>query len=305
MRKLPPLNSLRVFEAAGRHLSFTKAAEELNVTAAAVSQQVRNLEDIVGVQLFRRLTRAVMLTDAGQLALPLLGDGFDSLAAAVDKMRAHESSGILTVSAAPSFAAKWLVRRLPRFQARYPDIRIRVDPTLGLVDFARENVDIAIRFGPGNYPDLRSDLLVQENTTPVCSPQLLAGTHPLVIPDNLRYHNLLHCDWGYTGGQQPDWAMWLKLAGIEGVDTSRGLTFTTEALALEAAVDGQGVALANKKIVENDVVSGRLVAPFELSLITGYGFYVVCPEATAEVFKNAVFRHWLLEEAHGTARNGS
>jgi len=297
MRKLPPLNALRAFEAAARNLSFTKAADELNVTAAAVSQQVRNLEDIVGVPLFRRLTRAIMLTDAGQAALPLLGDGFDRMALAVEKMRFHESAGILTVSAAPSFAAKWLVRRLPRFQEMYPDIRIRVDPTLGLVDFGREDVDLAIRFGPGNYPDLRSDLLVQEYTTPVCSPRLLEGERPLSTPDNIRYHKLLHCDWGYSDGEQPDWEMWLKLAGVDGVDTTRGLTFTTEVLALEAAVEGQGIALANKKIVENDVISGRLVVPFELELDTGYGFYVVCPEAQADVFKNAVFREWLLQEA--------
>ncbi|NQW02200.1 MAG: transcriptional regulator GcvA [Rhodospirillales bacterium] len=297
MRRLPPLNAIRAFEAAGRHLSFTKAADELNVTAAAISQQVRNLEDIVGVPLFRRLTRAIMLTDAGQAALPLFSEGLDRLADGAEKMRVHENTGVLTVSAAPSFAAKWLVRRLPHFQMLYPDIRIRLDPTLGLVDFGRENVDIAIRFGEGRYPGLRTDLLVREQTSPVCSPDLLVGPHPLLIPDNIRYHNLLHCDWGYSDGEQPDWAMWLQLAGIEGIDTTRGLTFTTEALALEAAADGQGVALANSKIVANDIRAGHLVAPFELFLTSAYGFYVVCPEATADDFKNAAFRAWLLEEA--------
>lgn len=298
MRNIPPLNSIRAFEAAGRHLSFSKAANELNVSAAAISQQVRNLEDTLGVPLFRRLTRAVMLTDAGQVALPQLSDGLDLLEAGIAKIKAYESGGVLTVSAAPSFAAKWLVRRLPRFQAQYPDIRIRVDPTLGLVDFGRENVDIAIRFGHGTYPDLRSDLLVQEQTTPVCSPALLGGAHPLLVPDNIRHHNLLHCDWGYSDGEQPDWVMWLKLAAVEGIDTTRGLTFTTEALALEAAVEGQGVALGNRKIITSDVAAGRLVVPFELDLETGFGFYVVCPEATADVFKNAAFREWLLEEAN-------
>lgn len=297
MRKLPPLNALRAFEAAARHLSFTRAAEELNVTAAAVSQQVRSLEEIVGVPLFRRLTRAIMLTDAGQAALPLIGDGFDCLVAGVEKMRAHESAGILTVSAAPSFAAKWLVRRLPRFQAKYPDIRIRVDPTSGLVDFSRESVDVAIRFGSGIYPGLRSDLLVQEYTTPVCNPRLLEGERPLLTLDDIKYHKLLHCDWGYSDGKQPDWEMWLKLAGVEGVDTTRGVTFTTEGLALEAAAEGQGIALANKKIVKSEVAIGRIVVPFELEMDTGYGFYVVCPETQADVFKNAVFREWLLEEA--------
>ncbi len=298
MRKLPPLNAIRAFEAAARHLSFTKAADELNVTAAAVSQQVRNLEDIVGVPLFRRMTRAIMLTDAGQTALPFLADGLDQLVTGIEKMQSHEASGTLTVSVAPSFAAKWLVRRLPRFQAQYPDIRIRVDPSIGLVDFGRENIDLAIRFGYGDYPGLKSDLLMHEYTTPVCCPALLKGEHPLDTPENIRYHKLLHCDWGYTSWVQPDWQMWLKMAGIEGIDTSLGLTFTTEILALEAAADGQGIALGNKKIVASDVASGRLVIPFELELDFGYGFYVVCPEAQADVFKNAAFREWLLEEVH-------
>lgn len=298
MRRLPPLNGIRAFEASARHLSFSKAAEELNVSPAAISQQVRNLEDILGVPLFRRLTRAVMLTDAGQAALPYLSEGFDQLAAGIAKIKDHESGGVLTVSAAPSFAAKWLVRRLPRFQDQYPDIRIRVDPTLGLVDFDRENVDIAIRFGDGNYPGLRSDLLILEQTTPVCSPVLLEGPHPLLSPEDIRYHKLLHCDWGYSDGEQPDWAMWLKLAEVEGIDTTRGPTFTTEALALEAAVEGQGVALGNRRIIASDVAAGRLVVPFDLELATGLGFYVVCPETTADDFKNEVFRSWLLEEAN-------
>ena len=297
MRRLPPLNAIRAFEAAGRHLSFTKAADELNVTAAAISQQIRNLEDIVGVPLFRRMTRAVMLTDAGQEALPLLGEGFDKLLDGVKKMQAHENAGVLTVSAAPSFAAKWLVRRLPHFQDQYPDIRIRIDPTLHLADFERDNVDIGIRFGEGNYKGLRTDLLIQENTLPVCSPRLLEGTHPLKQPGDLRHHRLLHCDWGYQDGEQPNWAMWLQMAGVEDVDPTRGPTFTTEVLALEAAIDGQGIALANRKIIANDLAEGRLVLPFDLTLTSKYGFYVVCPEASADLPKNAAFREWLLEEA--------
>ena len=297
MRNLPPLNAIRAFESAGRHLSFSKAADELNVTAAAISQQVRNLEDIIGVPLFRRLTRAIVLTDAGQTALPMVSEGFDALFAGVEKMRAHESSGILTVSAAPSFAAKWLVRRLPRYQARFPETRIRIDPTLQLANFESENVDIAIRFGEGDYPGMRSDLLIRENTTPICSPQLLEGDHPLMVPDDVRHHMLLHCDWGFRNGVQPDWAMWLKLAGVEDVDPSRGPTFTTEILTLEAALDGQGIALANRNIVANEIAAGRLVVPFELSLMTRFGFYVVCPEATADFPKNASFREWLLQES--------
>ncbi len=301
MRKIPPLNSVRAFEAAARHLSFTKAADELNVTAAAISQQIRNLEDIVGVPLFRRLTRAVMLTDAGQTALPFLTEGFDQIAAGVEKMKDHENAGVLTVSAAPSFAAKWLVQRLPRFQEQYPDIGIRLDPSLQLANFERDNVDIAIRFGDGDYKGMKCDLLMQEFTTPVCSPKLLRGKHALKTPDDLRHHTLLHCDWGLIKREQPDWAMWLKLVGIEDIDASRGPVFTTEALAQEAALEGHGVALANTTIISGDIAKKRLVAPFEYFLTSDLGFYVVCPETTADFPKNAAFRQWLLEEAGAEA----
>jgi len=297
MRRLPPLNALRAFEAAGRHLSFTRAADELNVTPAAVSQQVRQLEGLLGQPLFRRLTRALMLTDAGQAALPLLGDGFDALAAASEKMRAHERSGVLTVSSAPSFAAKWLVPRIHRFQEQYPDIQIRIDATLELVDFDRDNVDISIRFGLGNYPDLRVDRLMSENISPFCSPGLRDGPNPLRTPDDLRHHTLLHVDWGTQDMAQPDWAMWLKTAGVEGVDASRGPVLNSEILALGAAIDGHGVALVNQGIVVRDVAAGRLVQPFDITIHTGFGFFVVCPEQTADLPKNEAFRSWLLAES--------
>ena len=296
MHKLPRLNAIRAFETAGRHLSFSKAAGELNVSAAAVSQQIRNLEEFIGVPLFRRLTRAVILTDAGQEAMPLLSDGFDRLAAGIEKIRAHESGGTLTVSAAPSFAAKWLVQRLPRFQAQFPDIQVRLDPSLNLVDFARENVDIAIRFGDSNHQGLCSDLLIEEHTIAVCSPDLLRGPHPLKTPYDLRHHNLLHCDWGYRDRVQPDWTMWLRLAGVDDINATRGPIFTADALAVEAAIDGQGVALTNRTIVAGDIARGRLVSPFLLSLSSDFGFYLVCPESTAELAKNTAFREWILSE---------
>jgi len=300
-RTPPPLNGLRAFEAAARHLSFTRAADELNVTPAAVGQQVRNLEDILGVPLFRRLTRALMLTEEGQLLLPHLIDGFDKIEAGVKRLKAESGSGELTVSAAPSFAAKWLVRRLPRFQARHPDIRIRIDPTLNIVDFARENVDIAIRFGLGDYPGMRVDRLMTEHISPVCSPKLLEGDTPIKTPHDLADHRLIHVDWGLTDMSQPDWAMWLMTAGAPEVDAGRGPVFTTEVLAIEAAIESHGVALINRAIVLEDVAAGRLVWPFELTLSTDFGFFVVCPEQTAEMRKNAVFRDWLLEESRTDA----
>jgi len=297
MRRLPPLNAIRAFEAAGRHLSFTRAADELNVTPAAISQQVRNLEEILGVALFRRLTRALLLTEAGQMALPILGEGFDRLVDGIERIRASEESGILTVSAAPSFAARWLVRRLPRFEARHPDIRIRLDPTLQVVDFERENVDIAVRFGEGDYPGMRTDRLMSENISPVCSPKLLSDGKSLREPSDLANQVLLHTDWGLGNTSQPDWAMWLMTAGADNVNPSRGPVFTTEVLTVESALEGNGVALVNRGIVVDEVAAGRLVWPFELTLKTKYGFFIVCPEHTADSAKNAAFRQWLLDEA--------
>jgi len=297
MRRLPPLNAIRAFEAAARHLSFTKAADELNVTPAAISQQVRNLEDILGVPLFRRLTRALLLSEAGQAALPILGEGFDRLVDGIERIRATSESGILTVSAAPSFAARWLVRRLPRFEARHPEIRIRLDPTLHAVDFERENVDIAIRFGEGNYPGMRTDRLMTENISPVCSPGLMNGDNPLREPCDLANHVLLHTDWGLGNPTQPDWAMWLVCAGAETVNSSRGPVFTTEVLTVESALEGNGVALVNRGIVVDEVAAGRLVWPFELTIETHFGFFIICPEHTADSPKNAAFRQWLLDEA--------
>jgi len=303
MRRLPPLNAIRAFESAGRHLSFTKAAEELNVTPAAISQQVRNLEDILGVPLFRRLTRALLLTEAGQAALPILGEGFDRLVNGIDRINAYEEGGILTVTAAPSFAAKWLVRRLPRFDELYPDIRVRLDPSLHVVDFERENVDIAVRFGDGNYPGFRSDRLMMESISPVCSPSLLNGQIPLHQPRDLGNHTLIHVDWGLGNSTQPDWTMWLLTAGADNVNPARGPVFTTEILALEAVLEGNGVALVNRALVANDVAAGRMVWPFELTLETEYGFFIVCPEHTADLPKNAAFREFLLEEIRSEAND--
>ncbi len=296
MYRLPPLNALRAFEAAGRHLSFTKAAEELHVTPAAVSQQVRGLEDQLGISLFRRLTRALLLTDAGQAALPLLGEGFERLAAATEQMRNHEAGAPLTVSAAPSFAAKWLVQRLHRFQERHPEIAIRIDATNNIADFGRDNVDVAIRFGLGNYPGFRADRLMDEEMCVVCGPRLLNGPQPLRLPTDLIRHTLVHVDWGPQEEPQPDWEMWLRAAGIEGVDTTKGPVFTSEIMASQAAIDGHGVALVNRSIAEQDIADGRLIQPFALTLKTNFAIFLVCPERTAETPKIAAFRDWLLEE---------
>jgi len=298
-RQLPPLNALRAFEAAGRHLSFLKAAEELGVTPAAVSHQVKALEAYCGAPLFRRLTRALLLTDAGQAALPLLRDGFDTLADAAAGMRRHEDTPLLTVSVAPSFAAKWLVPRLDGFRAAYPDYDIRVDATDRVIDFAKESADVAIRYGAGKYPGLRADCLMREVSSPVCSPRLLEGQYPLRVPADLRHHTLLHVEWKREDEAAPNWRMWLLAAGARDVDSSRGQRFNQESMVVQAAVEGHGVALASNVLTADDVAAGRLVRPFDLSLADplDFSYYVVYPEEAVDRPKVAAFRAWVIAEA--------
>ena len=296
-RKLPSLNALRAFEAAARHLSVTKAADELNVTPAAVSHQVKALEEQLGVTLFRRLNRALMLTDAGQLFLPGLRDGFDRLAEAADKVRAECEGGTLAVSVGPSVAAKWLVPRLDRFRAAHPDIDLRIDATDRLANFAREDIDVAIRYGPGRYPGLRVDQLFAQEVFPVCSRKLCEGPPPLREPGDLRHHTLLHVDWRTQDETWPNWRMWLLTAGVEGVEPTRGPKFSQESMVVQAAIEGHGVALASSVLVADDLAAGRLCKPFTLSLPIRFAYYVVAPEAAADRPKVAAFRAWILAEA--------
>ena len=295
MRKLPPLNALRAFEATGRHLSFSKAAEELFVTPAAVSQQVRGLEEWLSVPLFRRLTREIRLTEAGQKALPLMTEGLDRLAEGVSRLTDDDETGILTVSAAPTFAAKWLVPRLDSFNTRYPDLSVRLDASLGLVDFERDGVHVGIRLGPGKYPGLRADKLFDENVVPACSPSLMEGDHPLAAPADLAHHRLLHVDWGDLR-DAPSWQRWLGHFKVDGVDASRGAVFTIENLAIQAAIGGQGVMLVNPIIIEAELAAGTLVMPFDMVLKSNTSVWVVAPERTADRPKIKAFRDWIYSE---------
>ena len=296
-RRLPPLNSLRAFEAAARHLSFTRAAEELHVTPAAISHHVKALEEHLGVKLFRRLNRAVLLTHAGQACVAGLSDAFDRMAVALERLRAQEFSGPLTVSTSPALAARWLVPRLERFQELCPEIDVRVSAAMRLVDFAREDVDVAIRYGTGSYPGLLTELLLTNEVVPVCAPALLEGPRLLRAPEDLRHHTLLHDDTRTSDGAYPNWAMWLRAAGLEDVDPSRGTRFDYPGLVLEAAAAGDGIALALSTVAAADIAAGRLVRPFEVVVPTPFAYYVVCPQATAERPKVAAFRRWLTTEA--------
>ena len=294
-RRLPPLNALRAFEAAARHLSFTKAAEELNVTQAAISHQVKALEERLAVTLFRRLNRALLLTDAGQSYLPPLREAFDRMAEATERLRAHDARRTLTITTLPSIAAKWLVPRLGRLRAAHPDIDLRLDASLHLTDFARENVDAALRYGRGKWDGMRADRLMTEDFFPVCTPALLEGEHPLREPGDILHHTLLHDD------SRTDWTMWFLAAGVVGGDPTRGPAFTDSSLVLQAAVDGQGVALGRSALAAADLEAGRLVRPFDISLEAEFAYYLVCPQATAEYPKIASFRAWLFAEAEDFA----
>jgi len=296
-RRLPALNALRAFEASARHLSFTRAADELAVTPAAVSHQVKALEDLLGVTLFRRTKRALLLTDEAQAVLPGIRDGFERLLAAVEQLGAVGKTGVLTVSLAPSFAVKWLLPRLDRFQAAHPEIDVRVAASMELVDFGIGDVDIAIRYGAGNYPDLVVERLVSDTVYPVCSPALLKGPHALTSPDRLRDHVLLHDDSPDDDETCPTWPMWLKAAGVAGVDAARGPRFNQSSLVLEAAILGRGVALAKSTLADADVASGRLVRPFDVSVPVNFAYYVVYPETKAALPKVRLFHDWLRQEA--------
>ncbi|MGI9488864.1 MAG: transcriptional regulator GcvA [Geminicoccaceae bacterium] len=295
MSRLPPLNAMRSFEAAARLLSFTKAADELFVTQAAISHQVKALEQDLGVPLFRRLNRALALTDEGQALLPFVRGAFEQLTAGVRELEQFCNGGALTVTATPSFASEWLVPRLGRLQCAHPAIDLRLNSSIRTVDLMREGFDCGIRHGLGGWPGLRADRLFQASMKPVCSPALLAGDKPLRTPADLARHTLLHALDGLD-----EWQVWLRAAGVEGIDVGRGLRFDDGELAMKAAQSGVGVAIGRRPLIDDDLASGRLVEPFDLSLDYQAAYYLITPEATADQPKIAAFRDWLLEEAGRT-----
>ena len=309
-QQLPPLNALRAFEAVARHLSFTKAAVELNVTRAAISHQIKYLEDFLGFTLIERKNRAITLTRGAEIALPKLRLAFDSLAEAVHLMRGEKQTQSLTVLTTTSFASKWLVPRLHRFSRRYPDIDMQIKGDASLVDadvnrdqgfetFFRANaVDIMIRFGLGHYSGCKSDKLFTVSAVPLCSPVLTSPSHahPLQQPADLAFHTLLHDDTDYLG--HPSWERWLAAQSISGVNPNRGLHFNQVALAMEAAIDGQGVLLSLKALAEMDIDAGRLCVPFDFEIPLEQAYYVIRPnQPVGSQEAVSIFLDWLQEEA--------
>ncbi|PIP80434.1 MAG: transcriptional regulator [Gammaproteobacteria bacterium CG22_combo_CG10-13_8_21_14_all_40_8] len=288
-RRLPPLNSLRAFDSAARHLSFTRAADELFVTQAAVSHQIKSLEEFLGMKLFLRRNRTLLLTHEGQSYWPAIRKMFEQLGEATERLKMVGASGALTVSVIPTFAVTWLVPRLKKFSQLYPDIDVRLKSCEHLVDFGRDDVDVQIYFGmPSDYSDnLHVECLLDEYLVPVCSPELLNGPRPLNSPEDLRYHTLLH-DESIT-----IWKDWLDMAGVKGVNLNNGPIFSHSNLILQAARYGQGIAIGHSVLAQLDIQSGRLVRPFDLVLPSQYSYDILCPKAWADQPKITAFREWL------------
>jgi LysR family transcriptional regulator, glycine cleavage system transcriptional activator len=295
--RLPPLSALRAFEATARLRSFSKAADELNVTPAAISHQIHALEEDLGVRLFHRLNRSIELTASARVLLPGLTEAFAGIQASVRRLRAHNGTGTLTVTASPSFAAKWLVLRLHRFQTQWPDIDVRISATDDVVDLAKGDFDVAIRYGTGRYPGLAVELLLQNEVFPACSPRLLEAGPPLRTPDDLAHHALIHDQAVDRDPLVPTWAMWLKAAGATQVPAASGLTFSVGHLALDAAIAGHGVVLAYSTIAAADLAAGRLVRLFSLALPDLFAYYIVTAPGALERPKVRAFRDWLRKEA--------
>jgi LysR family glycine cleavage system transcriptional activator len=295
-RRLPPLNALRAFEAAARHLNFSRAADELSVTPGAVSQQIQNLEDYVGAALFKRTPKGLLLTDAAQTALPALREAFDRLAEAASLLTAAVDGRRLTLTAPPSFATKWLVPRLGAFEQAHPQVDVWLSAAIELVDLAAGEVDVAIRYGAGRYPGLEVKRLFAEAVIPVASPEHLAA-QPLNSPSDLANHILLHDGSPDFDDSCPDWSMWLAARGLKNIDGMRGPRFNQSSLVIEAAVNGRGVALAKRTLAQADLEAGRLVAPLQIATAVDFAYYLVHPKAKGRLPQVKAFVSWIEAEA--------
>jgi len=296
--RLPSLNGLRAFEAAARHLSFTLAATELNVTQTAISHQIRRLEEELGIRLFIRQNRARALTPEARDYLPGVRAAFNDLRLATDRLLRRDDDKVLTLSTLASLAAKWLLPRLTDFQEQHPGIDVRITTSTSLVDFQRDDVDAAIRYGRGQWPGLRADWLMADELFPVCSPSLLRGDKPLQRPEDLRNHPLLHT----SNANSDDWRLWLTAAGLPAdIAKQPGITFDMIFMTIQAAIDGIGVAMGRTSYVQDDIAKGRLVVPFKIALPADAGFYLVAPEGRREAPKLAAFRQWIVAATQNKA----
>jgi LysR family glycine cleavage system transcriptional activator len=289
-RRLPPLNGLKAFEAAARSESFTRAAEELSVTQGAVSHQVKALETTLGLKLFHRERQRLILTEAGRDYLAVIRDALDQIAAGTERLLQRQESGVLTVSTSPDFAAKWLVNRLGRFAEKFPEVDLRVSAATHYVDFVRDDVDVAIRHGDGNWPGLDVQRLYSERLFPVCSPKLVTGRNRITNPADLLKFPLLRLE------DAKNWTRLFEAAGVKAA-VAPGPVLNRASMLIDAAIDGQGIALARTALAAWDLVNGRLVRPIEVSLRMANTYWFVCSKTVSKIPKVAAFRNWVFEEA--------
>ncbi|RWC26580.1 MAG: transcriptional regulator GcvA [Mesorhizobium sp.] len=298
-RLLPGTRALRTLEAAARHLNFTRAADELGLTPAAVSHQIKEIEDQLGLVLFTRTSRTIRLTEAGTVLFEASADALDRLGRAVSRaQKLTRGTALLKVTLDAQFASKWLMRRVDDFRKHHPDIELRFDIAYEVRDFELDDIDVGIRFGAGKYPGLRAHRLFDNILIPVCSPSLLTSGPPLREPRDLFNHTLAHIEWSRQGVTWPNWRMWMAAAGVTDFDDSRTVVFGTSTDAVQAALDGNAVALADFAMVANDLSQGRLVQPFELGLRVApeFAYFLVYPESTGDDPRIVAFREWILEE---------
>ncbi len=293
-RRLPSLNWLRAFEAAARHMSFTEAANELNVTQAAVSQQVKQLEDWFGTPLFSRLPRRLVMTDAGLGYLPIVRQAFDHLAAGTEDIFGDTREGPISLRVTSSLTYVWLIPRIGRFFKAHPGVSVRLTTTMEGLDFGQEGVDIEIRYGDGKWPGVRAERLFWEELFPVCSPRLRDGPRPLDKPEDLADHTMIH-----VIGEPENWQMWLRAAGVSGMSVGGGLQFDLHMMATHAAIAGIGVALGLSPMVNDALTDGRLVAPFDVRIPARDAHFVVTPDDAISRSRVQAFKNWLLAEARG------
>ena len=306
MRRLPPLNSIRAFEATARHLSFSKAAEELNVTPGAVSQQVKVLEDYLDLKLFKRKNRMILLTDEAQICLPLLSEGLDKLSQGIETIREQNNDKPLTITASPTFASRWLLPRLSSFQQQFPGIDVRIEASNELADLVNDDIDVGIRFGTGDYSGLEADYLFSQNVIPVCHSSLLEGKNKIQTPEDLKNHTLLHAHGDYfvmDDNTHVDWEMWFATIGVNDIDARHGLHFSQYNLLIETAIRGQGVALVGDAVISDELASGQLVKLFEETDIPlGFSYYLAYSNNKTNLPRVKIFRQWLLAEVKKLSR---
>lgn len=291
-KHIPPLRALKAFESSARHLSFTKAAEELFVTQAAISHQIKSLEEKIDVKLFKRYNRALQLTTEGQVYLLSIREALEKLETASRQLANRNTKGGLSISTLPSFATKWLAKRIWKFQEHHPEIEVSISAFEWLADFKKEEVDIAIRYGRGDWPDVFSELLFEEKVFPICNKKVFKELGDDPDPKSILIRNLIHDDFS-----SEDWSMWFKQAGIDITSPIKGTRFSHTVMMLESVENGNSLALGHTSLVIDDLKRKLLYAPFQITIPSEYSYYLVCPKGFENSSRILAFREWIKEEA--------